>query len=106
MTQEQYDALQREIEDTTQKLKELEKQAGQSSEAVQKIAAAGEKLKDIGTGVKNVGDALTTHVSLPQGNILLVGGEAGQEAVDGVSSLQTMIQQAVASETRQLSVAS
>ena len=58
ITQEQYDGLQREIEETTQKLKELENQAKQSGTAVQEIAAKGEKLKDIGGKVEGVGKAI------------------------------------------------
>lgn len=71
ISQEQYDGLQREIAETTEKLKELEKQAEQSATAVQKIAAAGEKLKDVGGKVAGVGKDLTTYVTLP----LAGGGE-------------------------------
>ena len=55
ISQEQYDALQREIAETEQALKALEKQAGQSSTAIQKIAAAGEKLKSTGDAVESAG---------------------------------------------------
>lgn len=48
MSQSQYDALQREIIETEQKLKSLEEQAGKSQVAIQKIAAAGEDLKKLG----------------------------------------------------------
>ncbi len=73
ITQEQYDGLQREIEETTQKLKDLEKQAEQSATAVQKIAAAGEKLKDIGGKVSGVGKDLSMYVTAP----LVAAGTAG-----------------------------
>lgn len=73
ISQEQYDGLQREIAETTEKLKELEKQAEQSATAVQKIAAAGEKLKDVGGKVAGVGKDLTTYVTLP----LAAAGAAG-----------------------------
>lgn len=73
ITQEQYDGLQREIEETTQKLKDLEKQAEQSATAVQKIAAAGEKLKDIGGKVSGVGRDLSMYVTAP----LVAAGTAG-----------------------------
>ena len=56
--QEQYDALQREIISCTNELKELEKQAEHSSVAMQKIAAAGETLKDVGGKISGVGQAL------------------------------------------------
>ena len=55
ITQEQYDALQREIIETTEELRHLEEQARQSGEAVQSIAAKGEKLKDIGGKISGVG---------------------------------------------------
>ena len=48
ITQDQYDALQREIVETEQKVKALEKQASDSSVALQKIAATGEKLTSTG----------------------------------------------------------
>ncbi len=73
ISQEQYDGLQREIAETTEKLKELEKQAEQSATAVQKIAAAGEKLKDVGGKVAGVGKDLTTYVTVP----LAAAGAAG-----------------------------
>ena len=73
ISQEQYDALQREIVETTEELKKLEEQAKQSETAVQKIAAAGEKLKDLGGKVESVGKDLTTHVTLP----LVAIGTAG-----------------------------
>lgn len=56
--QEQYDALQREIISCTNELKELEKQASASSVAMQKIAAAGESLQNIGGKISNAGQAL------------------------------------------------
>ena len=55
ITQEQFDALQREIIETTEELKRLEEQAKQSSTAVQEIAAKGEKLKTMGDNVTDVG---------------------------------------------------
>ena len=48
MIQGQYDALQREIVETEQKLKGLEEQTSKSAVALQKIAATGEKLKNVG----------------------------------------------------------
>jgi len=51
----QYDALQREIVETEKALEELEKQADQSAVALQKISAAGEKLKSIGSNIESVG---------------------------------------------------
>ena len=56
ISQEQFDALQREIIQTTEELKRLEEQARQSGTAVQEIAAKGEKLKTIGDNITSVGE--------------------------------------------------
>ena len=58
ISQEQYDALQREIIETEQDLKKLETQANQSATAMQKIAATGEKLKTIGDNISSAGQKL------------------------------------------------
>jgi TP901 family phage tail tape measure protein len=58
ISQDQYDALQREIVETEQKLKDLEKQAGQSAVAIQKIGETGEALKNVGSKITGVGKAL------------------------------------------------
>lgn len=58
ISQEQYDALQREILETENDLKKLETQAKQSETALQKIAAAGEKLKTTGDNISNAGQKL------------------------------------------------
>lgn len=58
ISQEQYDGLQREIVETEQKLKTLEEQANQSATALQKIAATGEKLQDVGGKIEGVGKKL------------------------------------------------
>lgn len=55
ISQEQYDALQREIIETENALKNLEQQADRSAVAVQKIAATGEKLKTVGDNISSVG---------------------------------------------------
>ena len=73
ITQQQYDGLQREIAETEQKLKALEEQAKESAVALQKIGAAGEKLKDIGGKVEGLGKSLTTHVTLPLAAIGTMG---------------------------------
>lgn len=56
ITQEQFDALQREIIETTEELKRLEEQAKLSNTAVQEIAAKGEKLKTMGDNISGVGE--------------------------------------------------
>ena len=58
ISQEQYDALQREIIETENELKKLEEQANQSATAVQKIAAAGDKLKTAGDNISSAGKKL------------------------------------------------
>ena len=58
ISQEQYDALQREIIETEQDLKKLETQANPSATAMQKIAATGEKLKTIGDNISSAGQKL------------------------------------------------
>ncbi len=58
ITQDQYDALQREIIETENNLRDLERQAGQSAVALQKIAATGEKLKTVGDNISSAGQKL------------------------------------------------
>ncbi len=56
--QESYDAIQREIIETENDLRDLERQAAESNETLQKIAQAGEKLKSAGNAVSGAGKAL------------------------------------------------
>ena len=79
MSQSQYDALQREIIETEQKLKSLEEQAGKSQVAIQKIAAAGEDLKKLGDNISDVGMTLTKGVTTP---IMGLGAAAVKTASD------------------------
>ena len=58
ISKEQYDALQREIVETEQELRRLETAANQSGTAVQNIAAKGEKLKNLGDNISNVGQKM------------------------------------------------
>lgn len=58
ISQNQYDALQREIVETEQELKRLEEQANQSATAMQKIAATGEQLKNVGGNIESAGKKL------------------------------------------------
>ena len=58
ISQSQYDALQREIIETEQALRDLERQAEQSSVALQRIGAAGEKLQSVGSSIEGVGQKL------------------------------------------------
>ena len=58
ISKDQYDALQREIIETEQELKRLEEQANQSATALQKIAATGEKWKEVGGNIESAGKKL------------------------------------------------
>ncbi|MCM1497138.1 MAG: phage tail tape measure protein [Clostridium sp.] len=58
ISQSQYDALQREIIETENTLRNLENQANQSATALQKISATGEKLKGVGENISNAGEKL------------------------------------------------
>ena len=79
ITQEQYDGLQREIIETEERLKSLEEQASQSAVAVQKIAAVGEDLKNLGDKISGVGTTLTKSVTTP---IVGLGTMAVKTAAD------------------------
>ena len=64
--QEKYDALQREIIETENKLKGLETEMRNfGSVSAQKIALAGEKLKDLGGKLQAVGQGMTKYVTVP-----------------------------------------
>lgn len=66
VTPEKWDALQREIIDTEQRLKGLEKEYKSfGSVATQQIKAVGEKMKTIGSNIADVGKTLTTRVTAP-----------------------------------------
>ena len=58
ISRSQYDALQREIAETEQALRDLERQAEQFSVALQKIGAAGEKLQGVGSAIEGAGRKL------------------------------------------------
>jgi len=58
ISQNQYDALQREIIETENKLKSLEEQASQSAVAIQKIGQAGEGMQKLGDNISGVGEKL------------------------------------------------
>lgn len=58
ISQSQYDALQREIIETENNLRNLEQQADRSAVALQKIGAAGEKLQGVGSAIEGAGKKL------------------------------------------------
>ena len=76
---EQYDALQREIIETEQELQNLQTEATKSQEALVKIGQAGETLEKVGGKIADVGETLTTHVTVP---VLAAGTAAVKTASD------------------------
>lgn len=58
ISEEQYDALKREIIDTEQKLKSLEDQAGKANVTLQQISAVGDKFQEVGQKIESVGKKL------------------------------------------------
>lgn len=65
-TREQQNALQREIIETTNKLKDLEKQAKDAASVLgTQMQQAGDKLKDVGDKISSVGNKLTVGVTAP-----------------------------------------
>lgn len=94
--QEQYDALTREIVSCEHELENLEKKANESNVALQKIAATGEKMKDMGgkisaagekmmpltVGIAGVGAAVvktTADFDSAMSKVAAVSGAAGDE---------------------------
>jgi len=59
ITKDQYDALQREIIETENALEDLEKQAGESAVALQKISKAGDSLQETGDKITDVGKKMS-----------------------------------------------
>lgn len=76
---EQYDALQREIIETEQELQNLQTEASKSQEALVKIGQTSETLEKVGGKIADVGETLTTHVTVP---ILAAGTAAVKTASD------------------------
>ena len=79
ISQEQYDALQREIVETEQELQNLQREAEASSTALAKLGQAGEMLEKAGDKIADVGKTLTTHVTVP---IAAAGTAAVKTAAD------------------------
>ena len=66
VTQEQYDAWQREIIATEQELKGLEQQCKKTDTSVSAtLKQAGSKMQEVGGKISEVGEGLTTHVTAP-----------------------------------------
>ena len=79
ISQEQYDALQREIIETEQELQNLQREAEASSTALAKLGQAGEMLEKAGDKIADVGTTLTTHVTVP---VMAAGTAAVKTAAD------------------------
>ena len=73
---DKYDALQREIVETEQELKNLIREAAEANETLNKIDAVGKKFEEVGGKMTAVGQDLTTHVTLP----LVAVGVAGAKS--------------------------
>ena len=84
ITQQQYDALQREIIETEQELRNLASEANKASDSLSKIGAAGEVLQNVGDKISDVGGKLTTHVTVP---IMAAGTAAVKTASDFDSAM-------------------
>ena len=83
----EWDALQREIIDTESKLKALEKEYQRfGSAGAQQIAAVGEKMKTVGGKMSEIGQDLTTKVTLPLAAAGAVGAKKFAE-VDKIMQL-------------------
>ena len=83
ISQNQYDALQREIIETENKLKSLEEQASKSAVAIQKIGQTGESLKQLGSNISGAGEKL-----LPvTGAVTALGTAAVKTAADFDSAM-------------------
>ena len=80
-----WDKLQREIVDTEQKLKGLKQEMNEfGSVSAQKVAAVGEKFKEVGTNITNVGSTLTKNVTVP---VAAAFTGAAKSAIDFESAL-------------------
>ena len=66
VTQQQYDAWQREIIETENELKNLEQQCKETDSHISAtLTATGTKLQEVGGKISDVGTGLTTHVTAP-----------------------------------------
>jgi phage-related minor tail protein len=83
--QDKYDALQREIVDTEEKLKALEDEAKKMPSALgASMQEAGKKISDAGEKITNVGTALSTHVTAPVAALGAASAAAFQEVDSGM----------------------
>lgn len=107
ISQSQYDALQREIVETEQELKRLEEQANQSATAMQKIAATGEQLKNVGGNIESAGKKLlpvtATVTALGTASVKTTADfEAAMSKVAAVSGASTSEMEALTAKAREM----
>ena len=84
ISQEQYDALQREIIETEQELQNLQREAENSRTVLVKLGEAGEMLENASDKIAEVGTTLTAHVTVP---IAAAGTAAVKTAADFDSAM-------------------
>lgn len=83
ISQEQYDALQREIAETEAELKKLDSQASKTNQTLTKIGEAGSKVESFGNGVTNAGK----KVSVASAAVTGLGVASVKTAADFESSM-------------------
>lgn len=87
---DQQNALQREIIETTESLKDLEEQAKQSASVLgTHMQQAGEKIKGVGDKISNVGTGMTKTVTAP---IVAIGAASVAAFNEVDSALDTVVQ--------------
>ena len=70
---DKYDALQREIIETEQELKNLIRESAETNVTLNKIDTVGKKFEEVGGKMTSVGRNLTTHVTLPLAAVGVAG---------------------------------
>lgn len=83
ITQEQYDALQREIAETEAELRKLEAEASKANQTLSKIGEVGTKIESAGDKITNVGKKVTVVSTA----VTALGGVAVKTAADFESSM-------------------
>lgn len=92
--QDKYDALQREIAETEQKLKSLEKESKNfGSVSSQRIAATGEKVKSVGDKMADAGTKMTVGFTAP----VVAGATAAVNSYGNVDKQFNLVKQTMGS---------
>ena len=85
-------ALQREIAETEQKLKEAEQALKNfGSIGAQQIAVVGEKVKEVGQGIADVGDTMTKYVTTPIVAGFTYAGKSALDFGDSMAKVHTLV---------------